>query len=139
MPKNYPEEVKLAALELFLDNKTGDEIAVAINQEFDLEVKAPTIYAWAKKYDWKSENASMTTKAKEIVKEKQSQRIARLQGEHLDSYEKMRKKAESELELLDFERAFEKISFTILCYVHIFKVSFSQETYIDILKDCQVF
>ena len=36
----------------------------------------------------------------------------------------------------DFERAFEKISFTILCYVHIFKVSFSQETeIIDILKN----
>ena len=109
MPKNYPEEVKLAALELFLDNKTGDEIAITINKEFDLEVKAPTIYAWAKKYDWKSENASMTTKAKEIVKEKQSQRIARLQGEHLDSYEKMRKKAESELQLLDFQSAFEAV------------------------------
>ena len=109
MPKNYPEEVKLAALELFLDNKTGDEIAITINKEFDLEVKAPTIYAWSKKYDWKSENASMTTKAKEIAKEKQSQRIARLQGEHLDSYEKMRKKAESELQLLDFERAFEAV------------------------------
>tara|TARA_B100000519_G_scaffold34463_1_gene24355 strand:+ start:596 stop:1099 length:504 start_codon:yes stop_codon:yes gene_type:complete len=109
MPKNYPEEVKLAALELFLDNKTGEQIATIVNQEFDLELKPPTIYAWAKKYDWKSENASMTTKAKEIVKEKQSQRIARLQNEHLDSYEKMRKKAESELELLDFERAFEAV------------------------------
>ena len=109
MPKNYPEEVKLAALELFLDNKTGEQIATIVNQEFDLELKAPTIYAWAKKYDWISENASMTTKAKEIVKEKQSQRIARLQSEHLDSYEKMRKKAESELELLDFERAFEAV------------------------------
>ena len=76
-------------LELFLDNKTGEQIATIVNQEFDLELKAPTIYAWAKKYDWKGENASMTTKAKEIVKEKQSQRIARLQNEHLDSYEKI--------------------------------------------------
>ena len=34
---------------------------------------------------------------------------------------------------------FEKYSIIILCYVHSFKVSFSQETDIDILKDCQVF
>ena len=109
MPKHIPEEIKLKAMRMYLK---GDQSAKQIAEELSVNgvvVSPPTIYAWAKKYDWKSENASMTTKAKEIVKEKQSQRIARLQGEHLDSYEKMRKKAESELQLLDFERAFEAV------------------------------
>mgnify|MGYP003137531474 FL=1 len=109
MPKNYPEEVKLAALELYLENKTGAEIADSINKQFELEVKAPTIYAWARQYNWKGENAAMSTKAKEIVKEKQSQRLARIQTEHLDVYQGVREKASSELEGLEFERAFEAV------------------------------
>jgi transposase-like protein len=109
MPKNYPEEIKLAALELYLEKKTGAEIAETINEQFQTDVKAPTIYAWARQYDWKGENAVMSTKAKEIVKEKQSQRLARLQTDHLDSYQNVREKASSELEHLEFDRAFDAV------------------------------
>lgn len=109
MPKNYPEEIKLAALELYLDNKTGAQIAESVNKQFQTDVKAPTIYAWARQYNWKGENAAMTTKSKEIVKEKHSQRLARLQTEHLDTYQNVREKASSELDTLEFDRAFDAV------------------------------
>tara|TARA_R110002020_G_scaffold80972_2_gene201567 strand:+ start:4223 stop:4726 length:504 start_codon:yes stop_codon:yes gene_type:complete len=109
MPKNYPEEIKLAALELYLDNKTGAQIAESVNEQFQTDVKAPTIYAWARQYNWKGENAAMTTKSKEIVKEKHSQRLARLQTEHLDTYQNVREKASSELDNLEFDRAFDAV------------------------------
>ena len=109
MPKNYPEEVKLAALELYLDSKTGAQIAESVNKQFQTDVKAPTIYAWARQYNWKGENAAMTTKSKEIVKEKHSQRLARLQTEHLDTYQNVREKASSELDNLEFDRAFDAV------------------------------
>ena len=95
--------------ESFNDPQLNEFILKILNDDKFADYISKSAINSAKKYDWKSENASMTTKAKEIVKEKQSQRIARLQSEHLDSYEKMRKKAESELELLDFERAFEAV------------------------------
>ena len=43
------------------------------------------------------------------MKEKHSQRLARLQTEHLDTYQNVREKASSELDNLEFDRAFDAV------------------------------
>jgi hypothetical protein len=109
MPKTYSEDMKLKAMELYLDGNTGKKIAEIVNQKYNTDVKTPTIYMWAKTYDWNSDRASINTKAKHLVKEKQSQRLARIQSEHLDVYEGVRQKASTELQGLEFDRAFDAV------------------------------
>ena len=49
MPKTIPMEVKERAFELYLEgDKTVPEIVQTLDDEFDVPVKAPTIYAWTR-------------------------------------------------------------------------------------------
>ena len=107
MPKVIPEEIKLKAMELFMTGQTVPSIAADLANEFDIEVKIPTIYAWAKQYKWKEDKIEARTAAVDTIKETETQRYARIQEEHLNDYGRLRKKASLELDGHLFDRPFD--------------------------------
>ena len=107
MPKVIPDEIRLKAMELFLEGKTVPSISAELANEFDVEVKVPTIYAWAKQHKWKEDKVEARTAAVESLKESETQRYARIQQEHLEDYGRLRKKASSELDGHMFDRPFD--------------------------------
>jgi len=108
MPKRFPEEVKLGAMELYLQgDKSAKAIAEVVSKQYAVDVTASTIYAWARSLNWNETKAVAKVDAIIAVQEKESTRFARLQDEHLISYEKIRHKAEHELDGLNFTRAFD--------------------------------
>ena len=105
MPKHIPESVKLEAMKLFLDgDKTAKEIATIVSKD-GVVVRPPTIYAWAKKDGWGNQKAVARSDEQQKLVESEGQRFARLQKEHLESYEVATNKAYRELSELHFDRA----------------------------------
>ena len=95
-------------LELYLPgDKTADDIVYYLNKEFKTSIKPVTIYSWAKQNNWKALRTQAREVAIEQVQETEGQRFARLQKEHLDTYESMRHKSKHELDSLVFDRAVE--------------------------------
>ena len=85
MPKVIPAEVKERAFEIYLkDEKTVPEIVEILKDEFDADVKVPTIYAWTRQENWMEQRALARTRGIQAVAENESQRFARLQKEQLD-------------------------------------------------------
>ena len=107
MPKIIPEEIRLKAMELFMEGQTVPYIAAKLITDFNVEVKIPTIYAWAKQYRWKEDKIEARTAAVATIKETETQRYARIQEEHLHDYGRLRKKASIELDGHMFDRPFE--------------------------------
>ena len=108
MPKKLPMEAKNKAMKLYLEgDKSAAEIASTVEKEFKINVKPVTIYSWIKQYNWKDKLAEARTTAIAEVTESESARFARLQKEHLDTYESMRHKSKHELDSLVFDRAVE--------------------------------
>ena len=108
MPKRFPDEVRLGAMELYLEGgKSAKDIADIVSKQYDVDVTASTIYSWARALNWNETKAVAKVDAITAVQEKESHRFARLQDEHLDTYEKLRHKAGHELEGLNFTRAFD--------------------------------
>ena len=108
MPKRFPEKVKLGAMELYLEgNRSAKNIAQIVSKQYDVDVTASTIYAWARALNWNETKTIAKVDAIAEVQEKESNRFARLQDEHLDTYENLRHKAEHELSGLNFTRAFD--------------------------------
>jgi hypothetical protein len=107
MPKVIPDKIRLKAMELFLEGKTVPAISAELVNEFNVEVKVPTIYAWSKQYKWKEDKVEARTAAVETIKESETQRYARIQEEHLNDYGKLRHKASSELDGHMFDRPFD--------------------------------
>ena len=107
MPKRFPESMKNNAMKLFLKgDKTAKEIAELVSKD-GMEVKPVTIYSWAKQYKWGDTRSGARAEAVEQIKESETQRYSRLQNEHLDTYEELRKKASSELKAHMFDKPFE--------------------------------
>ena len=107
MPKVYDQEIKLRAMKLWIEGISGPKIVEQINIEFDSDVKIPTLYSWAKQYDWNEQKNLARTEAMETIKESAGQRFARVQAEHLTEYEGVRHKATAALGVLQFDRAFD--------------------------------
>ena len=107
MPKVYDQDIKLRAMKLWIEGLSGPKIVEQINTEFASDVKIPTLYTWAKQYNWNEQKNLARTEAIEQIKESESQRFARSQTEHLNEYEGMRHKAEAALGVLQFDRAFD--------------------------------
>ena len=107
MPKVYDQDIKLRAMKLWIEGLSGPKIVEHINTEFASDVKIPTLYSWAKQYNWNEQKNLARTEAIEQIKESESQRFARSQTEHLNEYEGMRHKAEAALGVLQFDRAFD--------------------------------
>lgn len=110
MPKLIPQEVKLRAMELYLaGNFSAREIVETLTTEYDVDVRTPTIYAWARKDDWDTQKALAHTKGMQEIAETESQRYARLQTEHLSQYEEVANRAYRELNGLSFDKAIDAI------------------------------
>ena len=108
MPKRFDEKVKLSAMELYLQgDKSAKDIATVVSKKYKVDVTPSTIYAWAKALEWKETQAVARADAITAVKEKEGTRFVKLQDEHLESYERIRHKAEHELDGLNFTRAFD--------------------------------
>lgn len=107
MPKRIPHEVRNKVMELFLEGKPAKDIATLVTKDFKIVVKPSTIYAWAKQYRWGETRAVARTDAIEQVKESETQRFARIQSEHLNTYEELRKKASLELKGHMFDKPFD--------------------------------
>jgi transposase len=115
MPKIIPQEAKNRALKLYLqDTYSARQIAETVSTEFSVDVSNQTIYAWVKKYGWENELHKVKTKAVEKAAETESERLARLQKEHLDVYETIRRKASTELNSLTFDRALDAVKATTI-------------------------
>ena len=107
MPKRIPHEVRNKVMELFLEGKPAKDISTIVTNDFKIVVKPSTIYAWAKQYKWGDTRSVARAEAVEQIKESETQRYSRLQNEHLDTYEELRKKASSELKAHMFDKPFE--------------------------------
>ena len=108
MPKRFPEKVRLSAMELYLKgDKSAKDIAENVSAIHRITVTPSTIYSWARALEWKNTKVEARTNAITAVREKESVRFARIQDEHLDTYERMRHKAEHELDGLTYTRAFD--------------------------------
>lgn len=108
MPKHFAPEIKTRALELYIQgDQSAREITEQLFDEFVTEVKPSTIYLWARQEGWGDVANEVKADAIQQVKESSSQRMARVQEEHLDQYEGLRQKAGSALEVLPFDKAFD--------------------------------
>ena len=108
MPKRFPEKVRLSAMEMYLKgDQPAKNIAATISKTYKINVTPSTIYSWARSANWKNTQVEARTEAITAVQERESRRFARLQDEHLDTYERLRHKAEHELGNLNYTRAFD--------------------------------
>tara|TARA_R110002020_G_scaffold270279_1_gene485599 strand:+ start:725 stop:1234 length:510 start_codon:yes stop_codon:yes gene_type:complete len=108
MPKRFPEEVRLSAMELYLKGDiSAKDIAENVSATYQINVTPSTIYSWVRALDWKNTKVEARVDAITSVREKESTRFARIQDEHLDTYSRMRHKAEHELDGLTYTRAFD--------------------------------
>tara|TARA_R110002020_G_scaffold12392_4_gene45405 strand:+ start:1450 stop:1974 length:525 start_codon:yes stop_codon:yes gene_type:complete len=110
MPKIIPQEAKNKAMELYLqDSHSARQIAETVSTEFSLNISNQTVYSWARKYDWDSQRDQVKVKSLEKASESESERLFRLQQEHLNVFEDIRRKATTELNSLTFDRAFDAV------------------------------
>ena len=110
MPKKLPKAVKDRAFKLYLTEEySAKEIALQVSAEQKVVMSEKTIYAWVRTDDWKEKLAETKVKAIEQVQENEATKLAKMQDEHQALYKSIRDKAGSELQLLDFERAFDAV------------------------------
>ena len=110
MPKKIAPEVKEKAMELYLQGDlTAKEISEELQRIYKADVKVPTIYAWSREAKWNDKQVEARAVGMEQVQESESARFARLQKEHLNTYEKIRHQASHDLEGLTFDRAIEAV------------------------------
>ena len=110
MPKKIAPEVKEKAMELYLQGDlTAKEISEELQRIYKADVKVPTIYAWSREAKWNDKQVEARNAGMEQVQESESARFARLQKEHLNTYEKIRHQASHDLEGLTFDRAIEAV------------------------------
>ena len=108
MPKQFPLEVKDKALAIYLEgDKSAREIVEVLWENYEIEVKPSTIYAWAREGEWGVQQGEVRTQALDTIRESEGQRFTRVQREHLDNYESLRHKAENALDHLVFDKAFD--------------------------------
>jgi len=110
MPKLIPQEVQMKAMDLYLEgNLSAANIARKVSTDFNVSVKPPTIYAWAKRFNWNDKRDEARTDAMDVVQESEKNRFTRIQEEQLLNYESMRHKATHELDGLVFDRAIDAV------------------------------
>ena len=96
-------------MELFLSgDKSAREIADIVSKD-GVVVKTPTIYAWAKQYQWAEKQAVSRTEKQQDLVESDGQRFARMQRNQLDQYSDVATRAYRELDGLHFDRALDAV------------------------------
>ena len=97
-------------MQLYLQGDlTAKDISEELQRIFKVDVKVPTIYAWSRDAKWNEKQVEARTNGMERVGETESTRFARLQQEHLNTYETIRHKASHDLDGLTFDRAIEAV------------------------------
>lgn len=107
MPKVFPQKVKDFAQGLYLEGQSAADISAAIKKKYKQHVGVSTIYQWVQANDWKNTRVVARADALTAIKETETQRYARIQEEHLDTYGRLRAKAQAELGTLTFDKAFD--------------------------------
>jgi hypothetical protein len=106
LPKTLPIAIRTRALELYLDGLNGKEIVKILKLEnVGLAMEPSTVYHWADMGDWKSKRSEVENVAVATIIENKAEALMRIKEEHLDDYEKLRKKASRQMESLDFDDA----------------------------------
>ena len=106
LPKTLPIAIRTRALELFLDGLNGKEIVKILKLEnVGLAMESSTIYHWADMGQWKNKRAEIENTAIATIVEDRTVALTRIKEEHLDDYEKLRKKVGRQMENLDFDDA----------------------------------
>ena len=94
MPRLIPTDVRLEAMSLYVaGSDTAKGITEKLAEKFDVDITISTIYSWAKKFKWDEKRIEIQDIGVAEIMETESQRFARLQTEHLDSYTDIRAKA----------------------------------------------
>tara|TARA_Y100000296_G_scaffold36727_1_gene42504 strand:- start:28 stop:552 length:525 start_codon:yes stop_codon:yes gene_type:complete len=110
MPKNIPVAVRLKGMELYVANSmSAREIAEHLTVNYNVSVKPPTIYAWARKYDWDTKRTEVATQADDKIVQSEATKVFQLQDEQLRIYTDIREKAYNELGNLNFTRALDAV------------------------------
>jgi len=110
MPKTIPIEVRDKALELYIrDDMSAKAIADAVSAEFMTSVRTPTVYSWVTKYGWDDAKKAAKSQALERVTEAEASRLERVTKEHLTLYEKIRNKANQDLDSAVFDTALDAV------------------------------
>ena len=110
MPKNIPVAVRLKGMELYIANSlSAREIAEHLTINYNVSVRPPTIYAWARKFDWDAKRTQVAVKADEKIVESEASKVFKLQDEQLKIYQDIRVKAANELGNLNFTRALDAV------------------------------
>jgi|TARA_R110000824_G_scaffold308101_1_gene495654 hypothetical protein len=107
MPKVFSPKIKELAHKLYLEGQSAADISAAIQKKHKSQVGVSTIYQWVQANDWKVSKAVARTASLEQLQESETLRFHRIQQEHLDVYGKLRTKAATELDMLQFDRAFD--------------------------------
>jgi transposase len=106
MPRLIPTDVRLEAMSLYVaGSDTAKQITEKLAEKFEVDITISTIYSWAKKFNWDEKRLQIQETGVSTVMETESQRFARLQTEHLDTYTDIREKAQNELKGLNFHDA----------------------------------
>ena len=110
MPKTIPIEVRDKALELYIrDDMSAKAIADAVSAEFMTSVRTPTVYSWVTKYGWDDAKKAAKSQALEKITEAEASRLERVTKEHLTLYEKIRNKANQDLDAAVFHTALDAV------------------------------
>jgi transposase len=110
MPKTIPIEVRDKALELYIrDDMSAKAIADAVSAEFMTSVRTPTVYSWVTKYGWDDAKKAAKSQALEKITEAEASRLERVTKEHLTLYEKIRNKANQDLDAAVFDTALDAV------------------------------
>ena len=105
MPKQFPNEIKLRAMDLFLEgNLSAKQIADKISTEEHV-VSPPTIYMWARKEKWGEQKIQEYVDSQTTVAKKKAKDYSEIQEEQMGQYTNMAIKASAELKGLSFDRA----------------------------------
>jgi len=105
MPKQFPDSIKLKAMELFLEGElTAKKIAEGVSTQEHV-VSPPTIYMWARKEKWGEQKIQEYVDNQTDVAKKKARDYSEIQEDQMNQYTDLATKANAELKGLTFDRA----------------------------------
>tara|TARA_R110002110_G_scaffold9335_4_gene46082 strand:+ start:216 stop:716 length:501 start_codon:yes stop_codon:yes gene_type:complete len=105
MPKQFPDSIKLKAMELFLEGElTAKQIAEVVSTQEHV-VSPPTIYMWARKEKWGEQKIQEYVDNQTDVARKKARDYSEIQEDQMNQYTDLATKANAEIKGLTFDRA----------------------------------
>ena len=110
MPKNIPVAIRLKGMELYIANSmSAREIAEHLSTSYNVSGRPPTIYAWARKFDWDNKRTQVVAQTNDKIVQSEANKAFQIQDEQLKIYTDIREKASNELGNLNFTRALDAV------------------------------